>query len=144
MADILANPVVIGFGSFIATSTTLSAATSPIVFLYEGSGDACRRHQLQPEVDNPPTQNLSHRSGNGTSHQHDGGNPSDLRESPALNAGRVALQDLPFRSAVIQRCTHPSCGQVHPDPIWATGVIWRPKDRASHPPRPTQCTVHLP
>jgi hypothetical protein len=33
MADILANPVEICFGSFTATSTTLAAATSPTAFV---------------------------------------------------------------------------------------------------------------
>jgi hypothetical protein len=33
MADILANPVEICFGSFAATSTTLVAATSPTAFV---------------------------------------------------------------------------------------------------------------
>jgi hypothetical protein len=31
MADILANPVEINFGSFAATSTTLAAVTSPAI-----------------------------------------------------------------------------------------------------------------
>jgi hypothetical protein len=61
-----------------------------------------------------------------------------------LNAGRVTPQDLPLWSAAIQRRPRSSGDQVHPDPIWAARVIWRPQDQASRPPRPAQCAVHLP
>jgi hypothetical protein len=57
MADILANPVEICFGSFTATLTTLAAVTLSNG-LHGGPDDLGRRPQFWQEVEDPPTQTL--------------------------------------------------------------------------------------
>jgi hypothetical protein len=101
MADILAHPVEICFGSCTATSTTLAAATSSTASKKapatpDATPSSCKKsktHALKP-----------YDIIQGMEHVIDmmEENPPDLRKSPALNARCVAPQDLPFRSAAIQ------------------------------------------
>jgi hypothetical protein len=57
MADILANPMEICFGSFTATSTTLAATTSPTTSV-KASTISDAAPQLRQEVEDPPAETL--------------------------------------------------------------------------------------
>jgi hypothetical protein len=71
--------------------------------LREGPHGIWRCSQLRPRVELPPAKTLWPCPGDGACHQHDGGNPPDLRTISALHAGCVASQDLPVRPAALQR-----------------------------------------
>jgi hypothetical protein len=100
MADILANPVEICFGSFTATSTTLVAATSVTVSVKAPptpvtAPSSSKKSKIHPSKPYDIVQGMERVIDMKEEH------PPDLRESSVLNAGRVAPQDLPFRSAAI-------------------------------------------
>jgi hypothetical protein len=54
MADILANPVEICFGSFTATSTMLAAATSPTVSMKVSVTPVTAHNSSHKSKDHPP------------------------------------------------------------------------------------------
>jgi hypothetical protein len=142
MADILANPVEICFGSFMVTSTTLAVATSPTASMKTlttsdaapSSGKKSKTHPPKPydivqgmerfidmmeetlqicERAQRSTQDASHRKTF----------PFDLRP---------------------QRRVHSIIGEVDLDPIWATATIWRPQGQNLHLSRPLDvpCIYH--
>jgi hypothetical protein len=118
MADILADPVEICFGSFTATSTTLAAATSPTASVKVPATAGVAPSSGRKSKTHPPkpydlVQGMER--------------AIDMMEETLQICERaqrstVAPQDLPVRLAASQRCIPASGGKVDPDPIWTTAT----------------------
>jgi hypothetical protein len=125
MADILANPMKICFGSFTATSITLAAATSPTASVKaQATSDAAPKSSKKSKTHPAKPYDTVQGMERVIDMMEE---TLQIYERAQLNARCVAPQDLPFRTMTTQRRVRSSGGEVDPYPIWVTTTIWRPE-----------------